>query len=129
MDSREFRILIKHCFLMGKNTVDTKQWLDKYYGKLAPAKSTICTWFAEFKCGRSRTDDAPRSGRRNDAVNSETIKKVQRMLLVDCRARVREIADQIGISLKSLKNYTLNGYRFNLIRIKKSIEPSNLSLV
>lgn len=98
MDNREFRVLIKHCFLMGRNTVDAKQWLDTYYGKSAPAKSTICTWYAEFKRGHLRTDDAPRSGRRNGAVNSETIRQVQRMILADCRARVREISDQVQIS-------------------------------
>lgn len=98
MDNREFRVLIKHCFLMKKNTVNAKQWFDKYYGKFAPAKSTICTWYAEFKRGRLRTDDAPRPGRRKDAVNSETIKQVQRVILADCRARVREIAHQVHIS-------------------------------
>lgn len=98
MDSREFRVLIKHCFLMGKNTVDAKQWFDKYYGKFAPAKSTICTWYAEFKRGRLRTDDAPRPGRRKDAVNTATIEQVERMILSDCRARVREIAHQVHIS-------------------------------
>lgn len=98
MDKRDFRVLIKHCFLMGKNGVDAKQWLDRYYGKYAPAKSTIFTWYAEFKRGRSKTDDAPRSGRRKDAVNSDTIQQVQRAILADCRARVREIAHQVQIS-------------------------------
>ena len=26
-----FRVLIKHCILMGKNIVEVKQWLDKHY--------------------------------------------------------------------------------------------------
>ena len=29
MDKKEFRVLIKHCFLTEKNTVEAKQWLDK----------------------------------------------------------------------------------------------------
>lgn len=98
MDKREFRVLIKHCFLMGKNTVDAKQWFDRYYGKFAPAKSTICAWYAEFKRGRSKTDDAPRSGRRKEAVNADTIEQVQRVILANFRARVREIAQQVHIS-------------------------------
>ncbi|KAF7271265.1 hypothetical protein GWI33_015847 [Rhynchophorus ferrugineus] len=28
MDKIEFRILIKYCFLKGKNTVEAKTWLD-----------------------------------------------------------------------------------------------------
>ena len=49
MDRKEFRALIKHCFLMGKNTAVAKQWLAKHYGDPAPGKSTIIDWYAEFK--------------------------------------------------------------------------------
>ena len=52
MDKKEFRMLIKLCFLMGKNTVEAKQWLDKCYGDSALGKSTIIDWYAEFKCLR-----------------------------------------------------------------------------
>ena len=41
MDKKEFQVLIKHCFLMEKNTVEPKQWLDKRYKDSAPGKSTI----------------------------------------------------------------------------------------
>ena len=36
-------------FLVGKNTIEAKQWLDKRYGDSAPGKSTIIDWNAEFK--------------------------------------------------------------------------------
>ena len=49
---------MKHCFLMGKNTVEAKQWLDKRYGDSAPGKSTIiryqkivCLQFWTNLCG------------------------------------------------------------------------------
>jgi len=38
MDKTEFRVLIKHCFLMGKNTVQAQQWLEKCYPDSAPSK-------------------------------------------------------------------------------------------
>lgn len=34
MENNDFRVLIRHYFLMGKNTIDENQWLDK-----APAYS------------------------------------------------------------------------------------------
>ena len=49
--------------LMGKNTVEAKQWLDKRYGDSALGKSTIIDWYAEFKRDRTTIDDAERSGR------------------------------------------------------------------
>ena len=43
---------------MEKNTVEAKQWFDKRYEDSAPGKSKIIDWYAEFKCGRTNTDDA-----------------------------------------------------------------------
>ena len=46
--------LQKHCFLMGKDTVQTKQCLDKCYSDSAPSETTVKRLYADFK--RSRTD-------------------------------------------------------------------------
>ena len=68
---------------MGKNTVEAKQWLDKRQGDSAPGKSTIIDWYAEFKRGRTNTDDAERSGPPKSAVDSENITKVHNVVLCD----------------------------------------------
>jgi hypothetical protein len=49
MDKKEFRVLMKHCFLAKKNTVEAKSWLDKHYSDSAPGNSTVEKWFAKFK--------------------------------------------------------------------------------
>ena len=85
MDKKEFRVLIKHCFLMGKNTVEAKQWLDKRFEDSAPGKSTIIHWYAEFKRGRTNTDDAERYGRPKSAVVPENITKVHKIVSGDCK--------------------------------------------
>ena len=64
--------LIRDCLLMGKNTVEAKQWLDKRYGDSAPGKSTIIQWYGEFKCCRTNTDDAERSSHPKSAVVRKT---------------------------------------------------------
>lgn len=98
MDKIEFRVLIKHCFLMEKNTVQTKAWLDKCYNTSAPPNSTIKYWFAEFRRDRTSTTDAPRSGRPNEAVTPENIKKVTDLVMNDRKMKLSEIANIIGIS-------------------------------
>jgi histone-lysine N-methyltransferase SETMAR len=55
-------------------------------------------WFADFKRGRTNTDDAERSGRPNSAVVPENIKKVHKMVLADRKLKLREIADTLKIS-------------------------------
>ncbi|XP_076235112.1 histone-lysine N-methyltransferase SETMAR-like [Calliopsis andreniformis] len=81
MDKTEFRVLIKHCFLMGKNTVQAQQWLEKYYPGSAPSKTIICRWYADFKHGRTDTNDAERSGRTNEAGTPENIKTTLKIVV------------------------------------------------
>ncbi|KAF7274929.1 hypothetical protein GWI33_012407 [Rhynchophorus ferrugineus] len=49
MDKKEFRLLIKYCFLKGKNTVEAKTWLDAKLPDTAPGKSTINDWIYNFR--------------------------------------------------------------------------------
>ncbi|KAF7278832.1 hypothetical protein GWI33_007943 [Rhynchophorus ferrugineus] len=41
MVKKEFRVLIKYCFLKGKNTVEAKTWPDVLFPDTVPGKSTI----------------------------------------------------------------------------------------
>ena len=102
MDKKEFRVLIKHCFLMGKNIVEAKQWLDNCHRDSALGKATIVDWYAEFKRGRTNIDDAKRSACRKSAVVPEYITNVRKIVLVDHKLKLREIADTLKISESSV---------------------------
>ena len=52
MEKSEFRLLIEHCFLMGKNTVQAKRYLG------SALSETKVKWYADFKCGCIDTNDA-----------------------------------------------------------------------
>lgn len=98
MEKQEYRILIKHCFLMGKTPEQSLQWLQKCYPTSAPSRTTVYRWFSEFKMGRTSTEDAPRSGRPIEATNSEIVKQVHRIVLDDRKVKLRELAEAVGIS-------------------------------
>ncbi|XP_022822885.1 histone-lysine N-methyltransferase SETMAR-like [Spodoptera litura] len=98
MEKSEFRVLIKHYFLRKKSITQTKAKLDKYYGDSAPSISMVKKWFTEFRCGRTSTEDAKRSGRPVEVSTSETAEKIHDMVLADRRLKVREIVEAIGIS-------------------------------
>lgn len=86
---------------MGKNTVQAQQWLEKCYPDSAPSKTTICRWYADFKRGRTYTNDAERSGRPNEAVTPENNKQVLKIVMGDRKMKVREIAEMVNISTGS----------------------------
>ncbi|XP_055310682.1 protein GVQW3-like, partial [Sitodiplosis mosellana] len=84
------------------NTVQTRAWLEKCYSESAPSRQMVEKWFAEFKRGRSSTEDLPRSGRPNEAVTQENIKKVHKIVLADRKVKLQEIADTLKISKGSV---------------------------
>ena len=102
MEKTEFRVLIKHCFLMGKNTAQAQQWLEKCYPDSAPSKTTICRWYADFKRGRTDTNDAERSGCPNEAVITVNMKKVLKVVMDNRKVKLREIADIVKILFGSV---------------------------
>ncbi|KAF7265008.1 hypothetical protein GWI33_021745 [Rhynchophorus ferrugineus] len=81
MDKKEYRVLIKHCFLEGNNTVETKTWLDAELPDTASGKLTIKDWYAKFRRGEMSTEDDERSGRPKEVVTDENIKKIHKTIL------------------------------------------------
>ena len=87
---------------MGKNTVQAhQQWLEKSYPDCAPSKTTIFRWYANFKHGRTDTNDAERSGRPKKAVTPENIKQVLKIVMDNRKLKVCEIAKIVKISTGS----------------------------
>ena len=54
MEKSEFRVFIKRYFLMGKNTVQVKQWCDNCYSDSALSETTVKRWYADFKRDRTQ---------------------------------------------------------------------------
>ncbi|KAF7267348.1 hypothetical protein GWI33_019421 [Rhynchophorus ferrugineus] len=73
MDKKEFRVLIKYCFLKGKNTVGAETWLDAEFSDTTTGKSTINDWYAKFKRSEMSTEGAERSGHPKEVVTEENI--------------------------------------------------------
>ncbi|EGI60687.1 Histone-lysine N-methyltransferase SETMAR, partial [Acromyrmex echinatior] len=107
MEKQEYRILIKHCFLMGKTSEQSLKWLQKCYPTSAPSRTTVYRWFSEFKMSRTSTEDAPRSGRPKEATNAKIAKQVHRIVLSDRKVKLRELTEAMGIS-KERAGYILH---------------------
>ena len=101
MEKSEFRVLIKHCFLKGKNTVQTKQWLYKCYGNL----SLRGKWLGS---GLVNSNDIVRAQMMlNDREGQKTLplqksSKKSMTVLDDPKVRVRELAEATCISIGSV---------------------------
>ena len=90
MEKYEFHV-------MGKNTVQAKQWLDKCYSDSAPLAAMVKRWYADFKCSCTDTNDAEHSGHPNLAVVPENSKKLHKIILADHKLKLCEIAEALQI--------------------------------
>ena len=97
MQKSEFHVLIKHCILAGKNTVQAKQWLDKCHLDSALLETTVKRWYTDFKCGCTDTNDAEPLDHPNLAVVLKNTKKLH-----NCKLKLHEIAEEMKISEGSL---------------------------
>ena len=75
MEKYEFCVLIKNCFLMRKNTIQAKKWIDKCYSDSALSETMVKRWYADFKRSHIDTNDAECLGHPNSAVVPENTKK------------------------------------------------------
>ena len=64
-------------------------------------RTQVFDWFRRFKEGRTSVKSDPRSGRPSTSRNEEMIAKVRTIVRSNRRLRVREIADDCGISMGS----------------------------
>ncbi len=94
----EFHVFIKHYYLMGKDPVQARQWLEKCYSDSATSKTTICWWYANFKCTCIDTNDAECSGRPNKAVTLENIEQVLKIVMDSNKLKICEIAEMVNTS-------------------------------
>jgi histone-lysine N-methyltransferase SETMAR len=100
MDKLEVRAVIKYFVLKGWKATQIHNDFKDTLGNSSPSLVTVSKWVNEFKRGRESLVDDPHSGRPKTATNSDMVEKVHKIVLEDCRLKVRQIAEMIDIPLE-----------------------------
>jgi len=74
--------------MKGKSPQETKEKLDKHYGKSAPSISMVYKWFQDFRSGHMSTSDAELSEGPVEATTPEIVDKIQEMVMDDRRVKL-----------------------------------------
>ncbi|XP_043259054.1 protein GVQW3-like [Colletes gigas] len=98
MEKNEFRAVIKHSYLKGLTSKETKAESDEVRGTSTPMFATIYNWIKEFKRGRTSTNDERRSGRPVEVTTPEMIDKIHDIVLSNRLTKVREIVEATDTS-------------------------------
>ena len=75
--------------------------LTKAYGESAMSKTRVHEWYKRFQDGREDVEDDERPGRPSTSTTDENVKKVKEMVMNDRRITIREVADDVSISISS----------------------------
>ncbi|XP_050528011.1 protein GVQW3-like [Daktulosphaira vitifoliae] len=95
------RICIKFCVKNGIKCSKTLEMLTVAYGESALSKKNVYKWCKLFQDGREDANDEPRSGRPSTSTTDENVKAVKKIVLENRRITIREVAEDVGISVGS----------------------------
>ena len=95
----EQRACIKFCFKIGKNATETFELIKWAFGDVSLSRCVTFDWFKRFKEGRISIEGDHRLGRPLSSKTNDTITLVRNKIRNDRRLTVREVANEVGISI------------------------------
>ncbi|UYV76060.1 hypothetical protein LAZ67_13002356, partial [Cordylochernes scorpioides] len=87
---------------------DAFQMLTVAYGEANLDRSNVYRWYKMFSEGREDVNDEERAGRPSTSTTDEKINEVEKMILANRRITVREVAEDLNISIGSCHSIFVN---------------------
>ncbi|UYV62563.1 hypothetical protein LAZ67_2001108 [Cordylochernes scorpioides] len=95
------RTCIKFCVKNEIKCADAFRMLTVAYGEATLDRSNVYRWYKMFSEGREDVNDEERAGRPSTSTTDEKINEVEKMILANRRITVREVAEDLNISIGS----------------------------
>ncbi|UYV72184.1 hypothetical protein LAZ67_9002121 [Cordylochernes scorpioides] len=102
------RTCIKFCVKNEIKCADAFRMLTVAYGEATLDRSNIYRWYKMFSEGREDVNDEERAGRPSTSTTDEKINEVEKMILANRRITVREVAEDLNISIGSCHSIFIN---------------------
>lgn len=119
------RICIRFCQKLGESCKVTYEKLQIVYGEECMSQSQVYEWFKRFKDGRDCVESDKRSGRPSTSKNVENIEKVRQIVRNNRRLTIREIAEDLDISVGSVQSIISDD--LNMKRVSAKFVPKLLT--
>ncbi|UYV71490.1 hypothetical protein LAZ67_8003487 [Cordylochernes scorpioides] len=102
------RTCIKFCVKNEIKCADAFRMLTVAYGEATLDRSKVYRWYKMFSEGREDVNDEERAGRPSTSKTDEKINEVEKMILANRRITVREVAEDLNISIGSCHSIFIN---------------------
>ncbi|UYV60352.1 hypothetical protein LAZ67_1000919 [Cordylochernes scorpioides] len=100
--------LYKFCVKNEIKCADAFRMLTVAYGEATLDRSNVYRWYKMFSEGREDVNDEERAGRPSTSTTDEKINEVEKMILTNRRITVREVAEDLSISIGSCHSIFIN---------------------
>ncbi|XP_011705061.1 PREDICTED: putative uncharacterized protein FLJ37770, partial [Wasmannia auropunctata] len=100
------RICIKFCVKNKIKCADTFRMLTVAYGEATLDRNNVYRWYKMFSEGREDVNDEERAGRSNTSTDENI--EVKKIVLANRRITVREVAEELNISIGSCHSIFTN---------------------
>ncbi|UYV77723.1 hypothetical protein LAZ67_15002053 [Cordylochernes scorpioides] len=87
---------------------DAFRMLTVAYGEATLDRSNVYRWYKMFSEGREDVNDEERAGRPSTSTTDEKFNEVEKMILANRRITVREVAEDLNISIGSCHSIFIN---------------------
>ncbi|XP_029167437.1 protein GVQW3-like [Nylanderia fulva] len=95
------------------------------YGEATVDRSNVYRWYKMFSEGREDVNDEERAGRPSTSTTDENIDEVKKIVLVNRRITVREVAENLNISIGSCHSIFTND--LGMTRVAAKFVPKLLN--
>lgn len=102
MEPSAVRGTVQFFHLKGLKPTDIKKELDSVLHDSSPSLKTVCKWVNEFRWGNTSVEINRGGGSEKTVRTEENIEKVRKLMNKDRRFKLREIAEETGLSYYSV---------------------------
>ncbi|UYV68414.1 hypothetical protein LAZ67_5004261 [Cordylochernes scorpioides] len=102
------RTCTKFCVKNEIKCADAFRMLTVAYGEATLDQSNVYRWYKMFSEGREDVNDEERAGRPSTSTTDEKINEVEKMILANRLITIREVAEDLNISIGSCHSIFIN---------------------
>ncbi|XP_029639742.1 protein GVQW3-like [Octopus sinensis] len=103
MEVVECRSVIRFLYLKGRTPKETGDRIKEVYGDDALSSDVVKHWYHQFRCSWASVETASILGQSHSVIDGATIHKVEAAILEDHRITIRQLAQEVKISVGSVK--------------------------
>lgn len=109
------RIIIKFLTVEGVPPSEIFTRIQAQFGGECLSQARVYSWAKEFREGRDRVENQPHPRRPRTSITSENVERVEQLILDNRRITIREISEEVGISVGSVEDIVHKNLQFSKV--------------